>query len=218
MSLVQRAFGGWGRNSAARSLAVSGAMLVACVGGAAYWSATAAGAAPAAKGDKPAAKSDDEKKSAADADKPVDFMTDIQPVLNESCVRCHKAPGAGGPGGRGPGAGGGEGAQRGPGGPGGGGAGGRGGGRGPGGGLRLDDKAAALKGGKHGKAIVAGKADDSLLYKVLKAPVKVGNEEVHLMPKGRPGQDAKPLSDEQIDSIKRWIDQGAKWPDEPAKK
>jgi hypothetical protein len=30
------------------------------------------------------------------------------------------------------------------------------------------------------------------------------------MPKSRPGQDAKPLTDEQIELIKQWIDQGAK--------
>src|SRR4051812_38273835 len=39
-------------------------------------------------------------------------------------------------------------------------------------GLRLDDKDAALKGGKHaGKAIVPGKAEDSLVYKLLNGPV-----------------------------------------------
>ena len=213
MSFVQRRLGSNAATSAARSLALSGAMLVTCVGGVAYWSAAAT--APSAKGaDKPAAASKANKKDAApaDPDKPIDFATDIQPIFSESCVRCHKARGGGPGGARGPGApgggGGGDNAQRGPGG------GGRGpGGMGPGGGLRLDDKAAALKGGRHGKSIITGKADDSLLYNVLNGRVKVGNDEVHQMPKARPNQEAKPLPDDQIDLIKRWIDQGAKWPD-----
>src|SRR5688500_17259564 len=73
----------------------------------------------------------------------VTYVKDIQPILKESCVGCHKAPAAnrgpgagrgpaGAPGGR-PGAG--RGPGGGPGGPGGGGP----GMRGPAGGLRLDD-------------------------------------------------------------------------------
>jgi len=81
------------------------------------------------------------------------------------------------------------------------------------GGLRLDDKAAAMEGGKSGKDIVPGKADESLLYKVLKAPEKVGDEEIHQMPKAMRNQKTKPLSAKQIELIKQWIDQGAKWPD-----
>jgi hypothetical protein len=149
--------------------------------------------------DKAAAKKD--AAEAAGSGEPVDFEKDVYPILDESCVRCHR-------GGRG----GGQARQgRGPGGPGG------GGGRGPGGGLRLDDKAAALKGGKHGKAIEPGKADDSLLFKVLKGDVKVGSDTVHRMPKARGGE-GKKLADDQVDVIKRWIDQGAKWPEAPAKK
>ena len=113
----------------------------------------------------------DEKPAAA---KKVDFAKDVQPILQQSCVRCHKAPEARGPGGPG-GAPGGPPPAGGPGGPGGGG---RGGPRGPAGGLRLDDKASALKGGKHGKAIVPGKSEDSLMYKLLKGPTKQGNDEI----------------------------------------
>jgi hypothetical protein len=159
----------------------------------------------AAGADKPAAKKD---AAEAKSDAQVDFEKDVQPIFDESCVRCHRGGGGGGGGGQARGAEGGKG--RGPGGPG-------GGGRGPGGGLRLDDKAAALKGGKHGKSIEPGKAEDSLLYKVLRGDVKVGADTVHRMPKSR-GGDGKKLSDDQIDTIKRWIDQGAKWPDAPAKK
>ena len=83
---------------------------------------------------------------------------------------------------------------------------------GPAGGLRLDDSAAALKGGKHGKAIVAGKAEESLLYKVLKGSTKVGDDEVQPMPRPRRGEEFKPLPPEKIALIKQWIDQGAEWP------
>src|SRR5690242_14109719 len=38
-------------------------------------------------------------------------------------------------------------------------------------GLRLDDKALAMKGGRSGKAIIPGDAKDSLLYKLLNGPV-----------------------------------------------
>jgi hypothetical protein len=83
--------------------------------------------------------------------------------------------------------------------------------RGPSGGLRLDDKAAAMKGGKTGVAIVVGKSADSLLVKVLSGPSKVGDHEVSAMPKAMRGQEFKPLAQDKIDLIKLWIDQGAKW-------
>jgi hypothetical protein len=146
----------------------------------------------------------DEKPAAG---KKVDFAKDVQPILQQSCVRCHKAPDARGPGGPG-GAPGGPPPAGGPGGPGGG----RGGPRGPAGGLRLDDKASALKGGKHGKAIVPGKAEDSLMYKLLKGPTKQGNDEISAMPKAKPREEFKPLADDQIQTIKLWINQGAEWP------
>jgi hypothetical protein len=112
-------------------------------------------------------------------DQKVDFDRDVQPILQQSCVRCHKPSESGG----GPL-------------------------RGPAGGLRLDDKVAAFKGGKLGKVIVPGNADESLLYKVLKGPARDTNP----MPKVKPGEEFKPLPDEQIQTIKRWIDQGADWP------
>ena len=137
-------------------------------------------------------------------DKKVDFTKDIQPILKESCVKCHKAPEARGGGGA-PG-------QPGPGGGGPGGGGGRGGPRGPAGGFRLDDKDEAMKGGKHGKAIIPGKAEESLLYKLLSGPTKEGDDEIHAMPKPKPREEFKPLADDKIQLIKRWIDQGANWP------
>jgi hypothetical protein len=120
--------------------------------------------------------------SAADTTtKEVDFKKDIQPLLNQSCMKCHK------PDPKNP--------------------------RGPAGAFRLDDKAAALKGGKHGVAIVPGKADESLMYKLLSGPVTIDNKEVSAMPKPMRNQPFKPLAKDKTDLIKQWIDQGAKWPD-----
>jgi len=82
--------------------------------------------------------------------------------------------------------------------------------RGPAGGLKLDDKAAILKGGKAGAAVVPGKADESLLVKVLAGDVKVGERDIHAMPKPQRNQAFKALPDEKIAVIKNWIDQGAK--------
>jgi hypothetical protein len=173
-------------------------------------------AAADAKADKAAVAAADKEpadKDAAAGDEKVTYAKDVQPLLKESCVRCHQPPnarGAGGPGGP-------PGGRRPPGGPGGpggppGGPGGPGGPgpRGPAGNLRLDDKAQILKGGKHGKAVVPGKAEESLLYKVLKGDTTAGKDTVHGMPKAKPGQDFEPLADDQIEVIKKWIDQGAK--------
>src|SRR5688572_15633293 len=154
----------------------------------------------------PASAADEKAADAKKADAPVTYVKDIQPLLKELCVRCHGAPQAAG---RGPG---GAPGQRPPGGPGGRpGPGGPGGGpRGPAAGLRLDSKPAILKGGKHGKAVVPGKSEESLLYQVLKGPAHSGDDEIAAMPKSRPGQEFTPLPDEEIELIGRWIDQGAK--------
>ena len=70
--------------------------------------------------------------------------------------------------------------------------------------LRLDSKAAALKGGKDGPSIVAGQADKSDLYhRVILAP---GSDDI--MP-----SKGDPLTKAQADLIRDWINQGAVWPD-----
>ena len=69
--------------------------------------------------------------------------------------------------------------------------------------LRLDNKADAMKGGKEGKDIVPGKAEESLMYKLL----------VDKDPDNRMPQDKDPLPADQIEKIKNWINQGANWPD-----
>ena len=68
--------------------------------------------------------------------------------------------------------------------------------------LRLDAKAAAMKGGLSGAVIVAGNSKDSrLMHRLL------GLNDEARMPMG--GQ----LKPEQIELIKRWIDEGANWPE-----
>ena len=70
--------------------------------------------------------------------------------------------------------------------------------------LRLDSKAAALKGGKDGVVITPGDADKSDLYRRISLPA--GNDDI--MPsKG----DA--LSKTQQNLIRDWINQGAAWPE-----
>jgi uncharacterized membrane protein len=69
--------------------------------------------------------------------------------------------------------------------------------------LRLDSKALALKGGSGGKCIVPGKPDDSTFYTLL---ISTDSEE-------RMPSEADPLPKEQTELIKKWIEQGAPWPD-----
>jgi hypothetical protein len=69
--------------------------------------------------------------------------------------------------------------------------------------LRLDRKAAALKGGMSGRVILPGDSQHSrLIHRVS------GMDGEPRMPFGR-----KPLEPEQIAVLSRWIDQGAIWPD-----
>lgn len=72
-------------------------------------------------------------------------------------------------------------------------------------GLRLDSGRALVRGGDRGPAIIAGEAEQSLLYQVL-----IGSGDVSRMPLDEP-----PLADDEVALIKRWIDEGATVPDEP---
>ncbi len=94
----------------------------------------------------------------------VDFATEIRPLLESRCVRCHGA----------------EKRKS---------------------GLRLDSRSGALIGGDSGPAFVAGKSMDSRLIKLVSDP----NPD-HRMP-----QQGEPLSKEQIQLLRAWIDQGAVW-------
>jgi cytochrome c553 len=69
------------------------------------------------------------------------------------------------------------------------------------GGLRLDSRAALLKGGDSGPAVAPGKPAESLLVKA------VGYAgDLKMPPKGK-------LSDKEIALLSRWIEAGAVWPD-----
>jgi hypothetical protein len=69
--------------------------------------------------------------------------------------------------------------------------------------LRLDSKDAALKGGKDAKAIVPGKTGESDMVRRVSLPP--GDDDI-MPPKG------DPLTKDQIESIKKWITEGADWP------
>jgi mono/diheme cytochrome c family protein len=73
------------------------------------------------------------------------------------------------------------------------------------GGLRLDRKDAALKGGKQGPAIVPGKSGESRLVQF----VAGANAKQIVMP-----PEGQRLSPEEIGVLRAWIDRGAAWPDE----
>ncbi len=75
-------------------------------------------------------------------------------------------------------------------------------------GLRLDQKRYAMKGGENGPAIVPGDAMKSSVFTSCSAPP---DDEDVMPPKG------KLLALSEIETLKRWIDQGAAWPDEPTK-
>jgi len=82
------------------------------------------------------------------------------------------------------------------------------------GGFALDTFAALIKGGEEGVAVVAGKADDSLLVKFLEGRSGRGGKN-EFMPPGKRDK----LKAEEIALIKAWINAGAKGPivaDKPA--
>ena len=72
--------------------------------------------------------------------------------------------------------------------------------------FRLDLRAAAFRGGVGGKAIVPGKPDESPLYKLLVDP-----DDDARMPQKAPRLDAV-----RIALVKRWIEEGAIWPEDKA--
>ena len=71
------------------------------------------------------------------------------------------------------------------------------------GGLRLDEKAPALKGGDSGPALVSGKSAESLLIRA----VAGAKEDLARMPKKK-----EPLTPDQIGLLRAWVDQGIEWP------
>lgn len=71
------------------------------------------------------------------------------------------------------------------------------------GGLFLDSRAAHMKGGDSGAAIVPGDADGSLLIEAIRY------ESYEMPPKGK-------LPDRDIEILSRWVNMGAPWPKEAA--
>jgi mono/diheme cytochrome c family protein len=70
------------------------------------------------------------------------------------------------------------------------------------GGLRLDTREEALRGGDSGKPIVGGSLQSNELWARVSSDVAA-----YRMPKNAP-----PLSAEEIDILRRWIEQGSVWP------
>src|SRR6185503_9699145 len=97
----------------------------------------------------------------------VDFAKDVQPILQENCIKCHGPE-----------------KQKGK--------------------LRLDSRGAAVKGGKDGPAFVVGDAAKSEMVRRISLP-KADDD---FMP-----SEGEPLTKQQIDLIKEWINQGAVWPE-----
>src|SRR5262245_50524285 len=69
--------------------------------------------------------------------------------------------------------------------------------------LRLDDKELAMKGGISGAVIIPGNSKDSRLMKRV-----LGEGDEARMPLS-----GAPLNANQIELIRKWIDEGAEWPD-----
>src|SRR6266851_5729795 len=68
------------------------------------------------------------------------------------------------------------------------------------GGLQLDSREHALKGGNSGPAIVPGNAEQSLLIRALSHT----HERIKMPPDGK-------LTSEQISDLRQWVDAGAHW-------
>jgi hypothetical protein len=100
---------------------------------------------------------------------PVDFVRDIQPILEQRCIECHGATRARGS-------------------------------------LRLDVRASVFRGGMTGPSVIPGDSEHSVLLRRI-----LGLDGEDRMP-----LDEDPLPDAQVALIKRWIDEGAPWPEAPS--
>src|SRR5688572_10117585 len=101
------------------------------------------------------------------AETPVDFVKDVQPILQKACSKCH-----------------GEEKQK--------------------GGFRVDAKRVAMTGGdNHAPNIIPGKSAESPLIRFVAGL----DEDMQMPPKG------ERLSADQIGILRRWIDDGAAWPE-----
>jgi ankyrin repeat protein len=108
-----------------------------------------------------------------DAGREIDFVRDIKPVLERSCVQCHS-------------------------------------GEKPKGGLRLESREPLLKGGESKEAaIIPGQGAKSQLVRFASDSVK----EMEMPPLDKRGK-YPALKEAEVGLIRRWIDEGAAWPEE----
>jgi len=119
-------------------------------------------------------------------DKKIDFVTDIQPIFKESCVKCHsldpKKPKKHGAGGF----------------------------------QLDDKTAAFKGGKAGSDILPGNSKDSllvKLLSGPVTLPDSEEDKELDPMPKAKKGEKWKPLTADQIAIIRQWIDQGANWPD-----
>ena len=73
--------------------------------------------------------------------------------------------------------------------------------------LSLDSYSDLMAGGKHGVPVVPGKADESIVVQKVSSNPPFGDQ-MPLKKKNNPNPDR--LSDQEIQTIKEWINQGAK--------
>lgn len=99
----------------------------------------------------------------------IDFVKDVQPILELNCVACHR-----------------DGHDK--------------------GNLRLDERELAFKGGDNGKGVVPFHPKDSLVATTTALPADHDN----VMP---PAKKGGPMSKDKIETLAKWIEQGASWPD-----
>src|SRR5271167_717659 len=103
--------------------------------------------------------------------KPVDFATDVKPILEMNCVACHDA----------------EHAEE-------------------NGHYRIDTKAEAFKPHKKAQRISPGQPDDSQVYSMTVLP---DTDDDHMPPSNK----REPLTKEESETLKQWIQEGANWPE-----
>ena len=120
----------------------------------------------------------------ASAEDPINFEKDVLPIFEAKCLKCHTSEHTDEAGKV----------------------------KKPKGGLAMDSAEALTKGGKNtkGKAIVAGKPDDSAIFKSASLPQ---SDEDAMPPEGK----GDPLTDEEKATLKKWITEGAKFGDWKAK-
>ncbi len=70
--------------------------------------------------------------------------------------------------------------------------------------LRLDTREGLMKGSENGPVVVAGKPKDSRLFGLASQPKSA---EERMPPEG------EPLTKPQVETLRKWIEEGAKWPD-----